>query len=401
MNNRIYFVAELQQMAESEVLSMIPNDTLQRIKQTDSHPLFKVFSIGHEGEATGANVIGRGAKAVRWARDVVVQMFNRIGDGLKAFIGHNPGSNSHVGREPIGEIVGKTMREIGGKLHTLGAVYIKPEHRNLKLDVASLEGVVEFGERMDGNVEVLNVKSITGLALDDGNRSTPAMPGATLQAALQMFTQENQRELQQMDITKEQVKEAILKNGWSPTEFYSEDQIISTEPAKKAKQNEYEHAKRLEKRLGEAREENSKLQGENVKLQDANNQLKTKANAGQVKDIFGGVAKEKKLDEKFVKFVEKNLKGFKSEKEGDEFKTELEKFVDEQAKDYKEMGELYGFDPVITTGQKTGDDDDKTGDKGTKNKGTPAADDNKGSKGDKPVGDKYTTPETNDFIPDE
>lgn len=398
MNNRIYFTAQLQQMAESEVLSMIPNDTINRIKRNDSHPMFKVFSIGHEGDATGANVLGVGSRLVRWARDVVIQMFENIRSGLRVFQGHQPGSNAHAGRIEVGEIVGKTMKEINGVLHTLGAVYIKPEYRDLKLDVASLEGTVEFGERMDGNIDVLNVKSITGLAVDDGNVSRPAMPGATLQAALQMFTQENEREIQQMDLTKEQIVDGIAKLRLGVTDLFSEDAIVSSEPAKKAKQQEYEHAKRLEKRLGEAREENTKLQGDITKAEGEISKLKETASVGIAKDIFATVATEKKLDPKFQKFVEKNLKSFKTDKEGDEFKAEVERFVDAQAKEYKEQAELYGVKDVKITVENK--DDDNKDDDDTDDGGAPSGD-KKSNNGDKgtPTGDKYTDPKENDFIP--
>lgn len=395
MNNRIYFVAELQQMAESEVLSMIPNDTLMRIRQSDPHPMFKVFSIGHEGDAKGANVIGMGSKLVRWARDVVVQMFNKIQQGLQVFKGHNPNSNSHSGRQSVGEIVGKTMKEINGALHTLGAVYIKPEFRNEKLDVASLEGVVEMGERMDGDVDVLNVKSITGLAVDDSNVSQPAMAGATLQASLQMFTRNNEREFQQMEITKDQVKEAVLKLRLNPTDIFSEDDIVASEPAKKAKQTEYEHAKRLEKRLGEAREENSKLQGEVTKYEGEISKLKEKASVGTAKETFASIATERKLDPKFQKFVERNLKDFKSDKDGEEFKSELGKFVDGQVQAYKDNAALYDIKDVkITTEDKP---DDKTKSKSSTD--APSSDDNNDQNQDQQVSDEYTDPAKNDFIP--
>lgn len=394
MNNRIYFTAELHQMAENEVLSMISSDTLARIKQNDPHPSFKVFSIGHEGTSRPASVIGVGAKMVRWARDVVVQMFNQIKSGLEVFKGHEQGTNSHDGRHSIGEVVGKTMKDINGVLHTLGAVYIKPEHRNEKLDVASLEGIVEFGDRVDGDVDVLNVKSITGLAVDDGDVNRPAMPGATLQASLQMFTQINEREFQQMDLTKEQVKEAVLKLRLNPIDIFSEDEITASEPAKKAKQTEYEHAKRLEKRLGESREENTKLQSDVTKYEGENSKLREKANTGMARQSLGGIVTDKKLDPQFVKFIESNIDVFKSDKEGDEFKTELVKFVDGQAEKYKANAELYGIKEVkITTGEIGDADKDKP-------KGTPNSDGKTNQQedaDDKPS--EMEDPEKNDFIP--
>lgn len=397
MNEKVYIRCSLQQMAQSEVLDMVPAETLQRIRAVDSHPEFRVFSVGHEGEAN-ANVLGVGMKVLKYAKDIIVQMFNKIKLGLPTFNRHDPNTNSHINREVVGEVVGKTVKTISGVLHTLTAVYIKPEHRGAEMDIASIEGNFEAEEHSDGSMGVVRLSNITGIALSNHSLDTPGMPGATLQAALQMFTQKGR--FQQMDITKEQVKEAILKLGIKVNELYSDDDIVSSEPAKKSKQNEYEHAKRLEKRLGEAREENSKLQGENVKLQDSNKQLQVKANVGTTKEILKTVSTERKLDDKFVKFIEKNVGSFKSEKEGDEFKTELEKFVDTQAKEYKEMGELYGFETKITTDAKGGDDDDSDDDGKGKGTGTPSSDGKGGKKDEEVKGDKYTDPEKNDFIPE-
>ncbi|HPN56692.1 MAG TPA: hypothetical protein PLD92_07570, partial [Candidatus Omnitrophota bacterium] len=72
---RVYIKCELQQMAQSEILDMIPSETLQRIRDTDPHPEFRVFSVGHEGSAN-ATVLGVGMKILNYARDIIVQMFN-------------------------------------------------------------------------------------------------------------------------------------------------------------------------------------------------------------------------------------------------------------------------------------------------------------------------------------
>lgn len=395
MNKTIRFSAALQQMAEADVFSMIPQDTLNRIKQYDAHPMFKVFSIGHEGEANGANVVGMGARLIRWARDVVIQMFNKINQGLKAFHGHVADSNSHGGRESIGELVGKTMQEIKGVLHTIGVVYIKPEYREKKFDVASLEGTVEFGESMNGDIDVLNVQSITGLAIGDGDYSRPAMPGATLQASLQMFTQNNKGEFKQMgEITKDQVKDAIVKLGLTAEDLYSDEIILNLNTVKKNKQQEYEWAKRIEKKLGEAREENAKLQGDITKYEGEVSTLRVKANIGTAREVLGGVITEKKLAPKFVKFVEKSLKDFKSDKKDNEFKEEFEKFVDKQAKEYKSTAELYGVKDVEITTEKTGNKENMK----NKKTGAPAAD-SKGERNENDEENEYEDPKKNEFIP--
>lgn len=393
MKKSVYIRCELQQMAQHEVLEMIPADTVNRIRANDPHPEFRVFSVGHEGEAN-ANVVGKGMSVLRYARDIVVQMFNRIKLGLPSFNRHNPATNSHEGRETIGEVVGKTMKEIGGKLHALTAVYIKPEWRDKELDIASIEGNFEAEEREDGTLGVVRLSAVTGIALSNHEVDVPGMPGATLQAALQMFTQDGR--MQHMELTKEQVKEAVTKLGIKASDLFTKDELLALDVVKESKKEEYEWAKRLEKKLGESGEENAKLQGKITELEGNNAKLREKANAGTVKETLASMATEKKLDPKFTAYVQKNLTLFKSTKEGDEFKAELEKFVDAQAKDYVEMGKTYGFEAKVTTEQqqkKEGADD-----KGGKKPGVGSGDD-KGGSDDAEVSNEYEDPSKNEFIP--
>ena len=376
MKKTLFIRCELQQMAQSDVLDMIPADTISRIRTKDEHPQFRVFSVGHEGDAN-ANIVGKGMSVLRYARNIIVQMFNNVKLGLDTFYRHDPKTNSHEGRQRVGEVVGKTLKEIGGKLHTLVAVHIDPAYEGPELDIASIEGNFEAEEREDGTMGVVDLSSVTGLALSNHEIDVPGMPGATLQAALQMFTQTGRSNMKKEDII-------------APTDVFEDVTILSSEVVKSAKQEEYEHAKRLEKKLGEAREENTQLQKKVTDAEAKASTLAEKANASTAKDTLRSVATEKKLDPKFVTFLEKNLKTFKSAKDGDEFKAELEKFVDVQGKEYVELGKLYGTDAKLTTdaaGKKEGEGDKKPA-------GTPSGDGT--GEGD---GKDMTDPKQNDMIP--
>ena len=393
MKEKIYIRCQFQQMPESEVLDMIPAETIQRIRVKDPHPEFRVFSLGHEGEAN-ANVLGMGMKVLRYAKELIVQMFHKIRFGLPVFNRHDPNTNSHVNREVVGEVVGKAPKIIQGIQHMLAAVYIKPEYRANNLDIASIEGDFEAEEAEDGTMGVVNLSQITGIALSNHAVDTPGMPGATLQAALQMFTQKYGR-VQQMAMTKEQIKAAITEAGVKIHDLYTEEEIVASEPAKKAKQTEYEWAKRIETKLGESREENAKLQGKISTLEGEKATLAEKANQGTIKEVLAGIATERKLDPKFTAFAEKNIRNFKSAKTGDDFKVELEKFVDVTAKDYVEMGKIYGFEAKVTTEAQKKEEGKEEG-----GAGAPAAD---GKGGAATGGDEgkstYEDPKKNDFIP--
>ena len=198
-------------------------------------------------------------------------------------------------------------------------------------------------------------------------------------------------------MTKEEIKEAVRQMNMSPTDLFSDEVICATEPAKKSKQTEYEHAKRVEEKLGKVHEENSKLQGVVAKLEGEKTSLLEKAKVGQAKEVFGTLAAEKKLDPNFQKFVEKNIGSFKSDKEGEDFKLEMDTFITKQAKEYKEHAELFGAKDVkITVESEEGEEgkDDK-GKKGARSgdAGKKETDDD-----DEEV-DELEDPEKNEFIP--
>lgn len=382
-------------MPSGEVLEMIPSDTLARIRQADPHPMFKVFSIGHEGDAN-ANIVGKGMRVLSYARDIIVQMFNKVKVGLPALHRHDPKTNDHTDRPRVGEVVGKTLKLIDGVMHTLTAFYIKPEFRNTPLDIASIEGSFEAEEIGDGSLGVVNLTEITGIALSDKAIDTPGMPGATLQAALQMFTLDG-RFQQMAKMTKEEIKAAIAEAKLKATDLFDNEDILDLQIVKESKQTEYEHAKRVEKKLGEAREENMRLQGDLTKLQGEKAGLLERANQATVKDTFSKIAGEKKLDPKFQKYVEKNLVTFKSAKEGAEFEAEVGKFVDAQAKEYTEMGKIYGFEAKVST--EAGKTPEQIAAEAAAAAGGKGGVPNTDGKGPVSADAAMTDPKSNDFIP--
>ena len=394
MKNKIIIKAELQQLSDSEIQNMIPDDTLNRIKQSDDKPLFKVFSVGHEGDAN-ANVLGRGMNVLKYAREIIVQMFHRIKFGLPVFQGHDPRTNAHDHRQEIGEVAGKAVKFINNTMHTLTAIYIKPEFRDEVLDVASIEGNFEAVEKRKGVFGVVKLNSVTGVALSDGRVDTPGMPGATLQAALQMFSN---RGVDTMD--KKDVRTAILELKLKPDDLFSDDEILSMGVVKKYKENETEHATNLEKRLTETREENKKLQGDITKLNNEKATIVSKLSTYESSGAFTDIAKERNLSDKFKAFVEKNISDFKTDKTGDEFKTELGKFVDTQAKKYEDFAKLYGVDAEITNkdneDKKSGDGKDKE----NSSNNAPSGDSQNSGDANEGIEDKYLDSKENDFIPD-
>ena len=384
---KIQIRARVQNMAQDDIMSMISPDTIERIKAQDKHPEFRAYVIGHEGEAAG-NEVGFGKRVMQYFREAIVQIAEKLRLGTKLFLGHGA-TNSHDGRTPIGEVVGKALKNIGGKLHSIAAVYIDPDYRQQELDVASFEGEIGFKVEGGGKARALSIEDITGIALASSKLAKPAFPGATLLGAVQNFTRKGGEA-----VDKEEVLKAIRELGLKITDIFTEDEIRDSEPAKKAKQTEYEHAKRVEKQLGEERGKVLKLTETNETLTKQVSDLNAKVNIATVDMVLKAAIGERKLNDKQKAFVEKKKAEFKSDKAGDELKTDVNRFIDSQLDEYKEFAKLMGIKDDATGGDDDdkGKDDDK--DDNSRKKGGTGNGDGSGS-----VDESLLDPKNNDFIP--
>lgn len=341
---RKFIRANVLNMAQSEILSLIPQDTLDRIKKTDQSPQFRVYVVGHEGTAQAQELSfgQKVSKAFHYMKDVIVGLADKLVFGTPIFQDHGS-TNSHAGREQIGEVVGKAVRNVAGKISALAAIYLYPQHREKNLDVASIEADIVYEPKGDREADVLEVSEVSGIAVSSSDIAKPAFPGATLLGVVQAFTK--QGEGQHMKMTIEELKAAIKEAGAKITDIFAADEIVSSEPAQKAKQTDHEHARRLEKQLGEERE---KIRDLTKSVEDANGKIKTlneKVSTSTVRSIFDTSATKRKLSDKEKAFIEKNVGSFKSDKEGADLEQDFERFMDAQVKAYEETAKLFGIDP--------------------------------------------------------
>lgn len=172
-------------MAESEIKDMIPASKIEEIKKKDPKPLFKVFAIGHEGEAKG-NLIGTGNIVKKWFRFAVQKLHEKVQMGLRLFHGHNE-TNDTEGRIPIAEVVGKKIKEIDNKLTSMVACWIYPSYKHTPLDVASIEADIKIEDDPQEGYYVSDVGEVTAIALGKMGINTPGFAGATLLGELQAF----------------------------------------------------------------------------------------------------------------------------------------------------------------------------------------------------------------------
>lgn len=332
-------VATVQHMAEAQIINMVPVDTLARLRQSDPKPEIRAYAIAHEGEAAG-NMVGVGKRVMQYFRDAIIALHNRLALGTKIFQRHGA-TNAHDGRAQIGELVGKALDTIGGKLHDIAAVYIYPEHRQLPLDIASIEAEVQYTDDGQGGLTAVDIGEITGIALSSSSVERPGFAGATLLAAVQAFVD---GEGKGKAMTKEELKQAIAEGKFKPSDLFEADAIktdsVVVEHVKAEKQTEYEFAKRMERTRQSDREEHARI------VADYEEKLKT-ANAAALKATARGaldaLAAERKLDDKQKAFVEKRFGSFQTQAADDAaLKTDLGKFLDGQLTEYADMQKLFG-----------------------------------------------------------
>ena len=335
---KYYIKAELQaNMAGEEITRMIDPLRLSEIKKTDPNPVIKAYVVGHEGEHQ-FHLVGMGKRIVRWVKEMVGELTDKIGIGTPIFNRHNPATNDHTNREQIGEVVGKALKDIGNKITSVVAVYLKPKYKDQPLDVASIEA--DMGFDSDGTVlHPSLIEQITGIALGSSAVDTPGFPGATLLGAVQAFANQ-----QGESMTKEEVIKAIGELKLSVTDLFSVDVVVAdkTIAAKIKEDNKdtYSHAKRVETERDALREETTKLKNTHAAELATRDQTILQFKS---KDRVTSLMTERKLPDQQQKFALKNWGSFKSDGKNDkEVDVDLNTFIDNQIKEFKEVAAMLG-----------------------------------------------------------
>lgn len=338
------FIAQLQQMAASEIMNIIPTEIYQEIKEKDPTPIFRAYVVGHEGEATGKKV-GAGMIIKNWFSSAINKLVEKLQFGTKVFHGHGP-TNEQEGRMPIGEIVGKIAKTIKEKLNAIAITYIYPEYRSLPLDVASIEADINIDPTRD-SVEAVDVAGVTGIALGNSAVEKPGFADATLLSQMQAFADQSQFQTGGDTMpTLEEIKKFVSEEGISPSDVFGRDSLIDDpivkgyvdEEKKIATSGEYAHRKRTDVKFDE---EKKKWDEEKKKIEDENKGLKIEGAKVKAADLFGTKVKERKLDDKQAKFVKAKQEGFTPEKVED-LEKEVDKFLDDTLEDYKKTAKIFG-----------------------------------------------------------
>ncbi len=331
--------AKLQFMADSEVLENLSPEVVKKIKEKDEHPLFKVFSLGHEG-ISYPHFAGKlkklGTVVLNWLCKGVEAIYDKLNLGTKVFAWHNE-DNSHEGRTQIGEVVGKFKKAIDNVLHTMGIIYVNPEHRDNDYDICSIETNLNVPQSVsEMKVDYPDVGEITAVALANSKSASPAFPGATLQTALQFLKAENEdddiekkkegdsgknknqekkKEVKKMPdedktITLKDVLKFIADNQVYPTNLFSVEEILKAPQIMRKIEADFVPKEKAEK--------------EKRDLISERDELREKLESVNIKETAEKMVTDRKIEnEKMRLFIKDNISQFKLEQNGKSLESQL------------------------------------------------------------------------------
>jgi hypothetical protein len=357
----------LQLMAAGEIMQYIPPATIEAIRQKDDHPLFRAYCIGEEGNAT-PNVIGMGGRVLNWMRAAISAMVTKLQFGTKIFLNH-AATNEHDGRTVVGELVGKALEYIGGKMRAVAVTYIYPQYRDVPADAASIEADIEVDPSGRSNVvDGVHLLGVTGIAVGDSRYNKPAFAAAGLVAQLQAFDiQGNESGGTQMpEVTIETIKDFIGIRRLDPSEVFSETAIGRDPKVRGLVKAEFDQRTRLEKELDDLKKDGT---AKVTKLEADNKTLRMTLVGGKAQALAQAIIVERKMPEPRARFIALKIPEFKVEGEVVDdatIKTQLNKFIDSQVDEFTKLEQVF-------TGKPAEGDKGKNDDKGAAGAGNQAA----------------------------
>ena len=339
----------IQEMADSDVRALIPEATYSRIKATDKTPIFKAYSLGHEGESTGSATIKDkdGDFQIRklikkWVKATIQMMSEKLKLGTKVFHLHGDKDNSHEGRNVIGELVGKGLEKIKGILHAIGVIYYPPEHAKNNYDICSFEGDIKFNPRQIGGKVVADdiiIEDISAITVGKSSEDSPGFPGATLQAVIQEFIKDSGGS---MDLNE--ILEAVKNLGLNPSDIFNHDSIAA-DPivkgiVKSEKASEYAARKRVE---GEGTEKVTAIEKERDTAITEKTDLLKKVTKMESEKKLTSLLTDRKLDSQSTKFIRRDFDKRFIVTDPEKIDSELNTFVDSSLVEMKEVRASLGI----------------------------------------------------------
>ena len=330
-------------LSDKELKSNISKKKLMSL----SGGILQAYTVAHEGKSK-PKVLGKGQEILRWPRVVIQALAEKIKIGTKFFIGHGV-TNDHANRETVGEIVASFVKEIGGRLSNVIVGHFPDSNKVTEMDVCSMEADIHT----QGDI-VGDINGVSGIALGNSDRESPAFPGARRLNMVQCFEiqadQNNPGDGKTMPITFAEVKQAVQDMNIFPHQLFTAEVMkndkefgkLYTDQSKLAADNE---------RLTTELKETKATSEEAVKKSKASDVVKMLADG-----LKEGVTPRQKS------FIENDFSPDRLDSMDD---AGVKTFIDGSKKRYADVAKLFGEKPDDENANKgqndTGKKDDSTG----------------------------------------
>jgi len=198
------------QADENIILSKLPKEILEKIKETDEHPFLQMYSLCHEGDAT-VYLMSESPQTVAGPKRAIQSIQNIVTKGVKLFKGHNA-DNSAEGRKVVGEIVYSFNEEIEGKLHHIMITYHAPQVREeaAKLNSCSQEADWHILSNAGKSIAE-SIEKLTGVSMNVYNRKKPAFAKAVKLAMVQADDAGETTTVKEKNMTYDEIRNELIK----------------------------------------------------------------------------------------------------------------------------------------------------------------------------------------------
>jgi hypothetical protein len=347
----IIALGKLQNFDNSELINNIDPNVLEEIKKRDPNPLFKAYVVAHEGESK-SHVVGIGEKVIRWFKNAVSKVYDKLKIGTPAFSGHNA-DNSTEGRPVVGRVAGKFQNMVDNIKSVISIIHIYNPFKDENFDCCSFEGDMTLPDNSNNIVGDNDLKAITGIALANTALGVkPAFAGAKIKAAVQMLEDGGKK----MELSE--IKKGIKEQKITPTMIWSIKELkefpeINDEFAKVESKltNQESSFKRIIA-------ERDNTEDENKKLKSSVDELKLKLKNNDSIKIFDSIIEERKIeDPKLKEYIVKKKDNFTLDSLEDDPKAKINTFVDSTIKDFEEQKTFFVGEQKKDDGKNKGADD--------------------------------------------
>ena len=310
-------------LSPEELKKRIPKEDLEKLQGTKG--VLQAYTLAYEGTSQ-PKVLGQGSQSLKWPRAVIRRLAEKIQAGTKFFVGHGDDTNSHDGRVSVGEVLTSFVKEIRGKLSSIVIGHFPEKDKVDPYDICSMEADIHTDE---DNV-VGDINEVSGIALGDSDKDSPAFPGSLRLSTVQCFGKENSGGDPDMaPLTFAQVKQLVKDMNIWPHQLFEKSDFEK------------------DRTFGPLFEENSTLKADNERLSKEFKEIETtskdvirKTEVSESRGNLETLMKEGFTD-KQKKFI---LKRFDPETQKDLSDKGLGEFVEAGKKDFAETAKLFGVE---------------------------------------------------------